>query len=402
MKYSIICSRCGSIQFKEPAYKCEICGGILEFHYNKDNFENKEKQDIVKFIKKNNVPLDYEFANISLGEGNTPLIPDNPTFKENMSPQIHFKLEGLNPTGSFKDRGIIVSILKALELGIDTAIIASSGNASASAAAYASRAGIRLIALVPEKTPTNKLLQAINYGAVVIKVKGNFSNSYKLCLEIAKKYGWFNITTTFNNPYSIEGYKMIGYEIYEQLSAVPDWIIIPIGDGPILAAIYKSFTELLNAKVIDRIPRLVGVQAKKCSPIVEGYKSGLGVPLNFEPEPTVASGIDDPLNGYEEDGNYTIQCIQRSKGTAIAIEEEGIIESSKILATKGIYSELAGGVGWSALKKLCKQNIIPEDSKVVIIITGNGLKNSLNYNQIESPIIENILDFDKILTNNEF
>lgn len=394
MKYKFICSKCGSIITKEPAYKCNLCGGILELQYemsSKEFFPIKESSTIYKYADL--LPIHTD-RSITLGEGNTPLVQSNGKLLRGFK-DLYFKLEGLNPTGSFKDRGIAVSVTKAEELSIDTLIIASSGNASASAAAYAARSGKRLIAVVPESTPIGKINQALTYGATIVKVPGNFSNSYKLCMDIANRYHWLNLTTTYMNPYATEGYKTIGFEIFDQLKYVPNWIVVPVGAGPILSAIKNAFEDLKRLKIVKDIPRLVCVQSENCGPISEAYLNGYDKVKGIsKPKTTMASGIDDALLGYTEDGDYTIDNIKQTNGTAVTLNEDEILESVLMMGKEGIYAEPAGGVGLIATMKLFNEDLIKKDESVVVVVTGNGLKNPIPIANRELPVIRSVNDFE--------
>jgi len=385
MNYELKCTQCGKVIQKEPCYKCEACGGIVDIAYKLDR----------GMPFRQNAPGIYAFAGllplkgrnyVSLFEGNTPLI-DSKRFaiKQDM-PGLWYKNEGMNPTGSFKDRAMALAVAKSLEYDINTLIVASSGNGSAAMAAYAARSGQKAVVLVPETTPANKILQACAYGARVFKVKGPYSNSFMLAKQISEKYGWFNCTSTYINPYAREGYKTIGYEIYEQLGFAPDWILLPVGAGPILAAVYKAFVELRGIGYTEKIPRVVCVQAARCCPISEGWLKG-GVRSWETSLPTVASGINDDLKGYTEDGDYTVQCIRESGGTAVALTEEEIVASVADLGEEGIFAEPAGAVGIGALHKLLADNVIKRHETAVIAVTGSGLKNPVPVSSEEPPVV---------------
>lgn len=318
-------------------------------------------------------------SRVSLGEGNTPVIPSNYFKKKYGYAGIEYKLESCNPSGSFKDRAMAAAVTWAKQAGLKKMIIASSGNASAAAAAYAARAEMELIAVVPESTPENKVTQVLAHGGKIIKVPGNFCKSYEFCMEMARKLGWFNLTTTFLNPYAKEGYKTIGYEIYEQFSGQgPDWIAVPTGDGPLLASIYQAFTELRKQGNAVNMPRLICVQAANCSPIAQAYKHGISCgEMAADIQPTIASGINDSLEGYEDDGDYTIQCIKGSCGEAVILSEEEIETSVRLLAQDGVFAEPAGAVSAIAIQKLIEQGKIGKEDRVLGIVTGHGLKNPL-------------------------
>ncbi len=370
MAYRMICTRCGVVLEKEPVYKCPVCGGVVDIAYTDGQYLKQDAPGVFAWVSLLPVSDDH---GISLFEGNTPLIKAPALAKRTGIQTVYIKNEGVNPTGSFKDRALAVGVAKSMELGAGTLIAASSGNGSAAMAAYAARSGQKAIVLVPESTPAQKVTQALCYGAEVFKVPGAYSNCFQLAKEASEKLGFFNNTTTFLNPYAWEGYKTIGYEIFETLGKAPDWIFLPVGAGPMLAAVHKAFCELRSFGLVDRLPRLVCVQAVRCCPIARGVLRGKVEPWEGG-EPTVASAIRDDLKGYEEDGEYTLRCIRESGGTAAALSEENIIASVKLMGEEGIFAEPGGAVGAGALCMLAPSGLIRREDTVVIVATGHGLK----------------------------
>jgi len=395
MKYELKCWKCGETVTEEPGYKCKKCGGIIEVHYDLQPGDEKRTNRKGIFAYENVLPFEKINDSFSLGEGMTPLVraKKQPFGLEN----VYYKLEGVSPTSSFKDRGLAVITAKAGEQGLNQIIIASSGNASASAGAYAAHNGQKLVAVVPEATPLNKVVQAQTYGTIIVKVPGGFSNSFALSEEMAASGGWCNATTTFVNPYAREGYKTIGYEIYEQMG-MPDWVVIPVGAGPILAAIGQAFEELVQMKAADRVPRLACVQAEHCGPISDAFLRGLDEVQPCEnPKPTLASGINDGLVGYTEDGDYTIHSIKKSGGTAVLLKEEEIARSVRMLGAEGVFAEPAGAVGMVALEKLKEGGFVRAQDKVAVVVTGDGLKNPLPIEGEDAPVISTIADMKAYL-----
>lgn len=373
------CIKCGEKYPLQNLYKCTTCGGILDVVYSFTEelslVKDEKMQGIWKYFSQ--LPLLTKDNVISLGEGNTPLIPSL-SFPETLNlKKVFFKLESSNPSGSFKDRGVAVAISKAKELCKDVVIVASTGNASASTASYAARARMKCIVCVPETTSIAKVSQAVAHGATVIFVSGNFSNSYSLALKASEKLGWVNTSTTFLNPYNLEGNKTIAYELFEQMEGnIPDCIVAPIGAGPLLVGIFKGFKELKRYGLISFIPRLIGIQAKVCSPIFQAYEERASKVTAWKKEfSTLAKGVADPLIGYEDDGSLTLQSILATGGSVEIIEEEEIRSSAIFLAEReGIYAEPTASISAAALFTLKKQNKIKNDEKIVCIITGHGLK----------------------------
>lgn len=205
------------------------------------------------------------------------------------------------------------------------------------------------------------------------------SQSYAVCREMAEKYNWFDMTTTFINPYAREGYKTIGYEIFEQQShKSPDAIVFPTGAGPILASVYQAFDELMQMGMTNKMPKMICVQSKNCGPIAKAFLNGADhVDACVDAKPTLASGINDSLIGYSDDGDYTLKCIRQSQGTALLLDEEEIRESVLMMASEGVYAEPAGAVTAIAIASLAKSGFLKAEDVVVGVVTGHGLKNPL-------------------------
>lgn len=394
MKYETVCIKCGFRPDKIPSYKCPKCGGILDIHYHGPMKIRQNETGIYKYADR--LPVS-DSHHVTLGEGGTPLISADKLGRRLENGSVYLKVEGMNPTGSFKDRAMAVAVSFAQDIGVDTMIVASSGNTAASAAAYAAKCGMRLVALVPESTPLNKVVQVRMHEGIVAKVPGGYSNSYALGRKMAEQYGWLDITTTFIDPYPLEGYKTIGYELFEQIG-VPDWVVIPVGAGPILAKVYKAFCELRTNGIIDRVPSMGCIQSANCGPIAAAFVNGKSkVESVKEPKLTLASGINDGLVGYEEDGDYTLDCIRKSGGAAVLLNEEQIANSVKLLADDGVFAEPAGAVGAVGTLEMYKQNVIKAGQKVVIIVTGNGLKNPIDTIKGEVPIVSDTKDLMKYI-----
>lgn len=378
MEYKLKCVSCGHVENREPSYRCSMCGGVLELAYIVEEevlLEMDGEPGIFKY--RNLFPIKAKTSAITLKEGNTPLV-DLPKLERKLGiKNIAVKCEHLNPTGSFKDRGMAAAVTKAMELDCKKVLVASAGNASASAAAYGARAGLPVTAIVPEGTSDVKMTQARAYGARVIREPGNYSDAYQRAMEMSKDQEWYNVTTTYINPYLTAGYKSISYELFEQMEKLPDWIAVPIGAGPLLGAVYQGFRDLLEMGRIAEIPRLIGVQSDRCCPIAEAYEQNHSVRAYQMTKKTIASGLNDELRGYEQDGERTLAYIYASRGTAVAVEENAIIASISSLAQEGIYVEPASAASVAAIEKLMEMEIIQPQDSVVMIATGNGLKSGL-------------------------
>jgi threonine synthase len=301
---------------------------------------------------------------ISLNEGNTPLIPLW-NLSKNLPGDclIYVKFEGLNPTGSFKDRGMTLAVTKAVEAGSHAVICASTGNTSAAAAAYAARAGIQAFVLVPEgKIATSKLAQAIVYGAVVIQIQGNFDQG----LKIVKRIGEEGKVTIVNsvNPYRLQGQKTAAFEIIETLGRAPDYHCLPVGNAGNITAYWMGYTEYFQDKIIKKRPKMLGFQAAGAAPFVQQA-------LVESPE-TLATAI---RIGKPECWQQANSMQQESAGWFAALTDEEIIVAQKTLATQeGIFCEPASAASIGGLMRDLNAGKIAAGSVIVCTLTGHGLK----------------------------
>ncbi|MDR2860455.1 MAG: threonine synthase [Elusimicrobiota bacterium] len=313
------------------------------------------------------LPVSEKTPIISLLEGDTPLIPSlNLPSKLGFDGEIYFKFEGMNPTGSFKDRGMTMAVSKAVESGSKAVICASTGNTSASAAAYAARAGIKCIVLIPEgKIALGKLSQAIMYGAETLEINGNFDDALTLVRELSDKYPLTLVNSV--NPFRIEGQKTASYEICEVLDDTPDYQFMPVGNAGNITAYWKGYKELnkINPEKFH-LPKMMGFQAAGSAPIV------LGHPIE-KPE-TIATAI---RIGNPASWKTAEQARDESKGNIDLVTDEEILEAYKLIAsTEGIFCEPASASSLAGLIKYIKKGYFKDkkSSRVVCILTGNGLK----------------------------
>jgi threonine synthase len=300
---------------------------------------------------------------ISLGEGETPLVKSVNLARELGVGELYFKLEGCNPTGSFKDRGMVMAMAKAIEGGSKQAICASTGNTSASAAAYGARFGLKVIILVPKgKIAVGKLAQAIAYGAEIIAVEGNFDQALKVTRILAEKYPITLVNSL--NPYRIEGQKTSSFEIIDDLGYVPDYIFIPVGNAGNITAYWKGFMEWKNNGKVDKTPVMMGFQAEGAAPIVKN--------MIIEAPQTIATGI---RIGNPASWKQAVAARDESGGVIDSITDDEILEAYKLMAGKeGVFGEPASAAPLAGLLKMLKQGKVYKDKKIVCIVTGNGLK----------------------------
>ncbi len=300
---------------------------------------------------------------ITMGEGNTPLVKSNRLGKELGCDELYFKLEGCNPTGSFKDRGMVVAIAKALEDGSKAVMCASTGNTSASAAAYGAYCDLPVLVLIPKgEVAMGKLAQAMAYGARILMINGNFDSA----LALARAYTYKHSVTLVNsvNPHRLEGQKTGAFEIIEALGDAPDYLFIPVGNAGNITAYWRGFLEYRRAGRSLRLPKMMGFQAEGAAPIVRG------TPI-ANPQ-TIASAI---RIGNPASWQGAVDARDSSGGTIDMVSDDEILDAYRMIASKeGIFCEPASAASFAGLVKMCRQGLNLEGQRVVCIFTGNGLK----------------------------
>ena len=349
------CVDCATAYPPVLLYRCKACGGILET-VDDDGTER-----------------------VSLGESVTPLLRAHriEAALPGFSGEIWLKDETRNPSGSFKDRLVASAMGRALALGIRKVVCASSGNAGAATAAYAARAGIPAVIIVPAHTPLGKVTQIAAYGALLLLVEGHYSRSYDLALALAERHGFANLTTTFINPYAVAGLTAVGTELVEQLGGAPSHVLVPTGSGPLVKGVWQGIADA------GATTRLIAVQAQGCAPIVQAFDSGAEEVAAWGMPQTIASGISDPLIGYERDGTYTLQLVRRSGGRAIAVSDDELRTAMQRLArSEGVYAEPTGASPIAALPRLLAEGDLPPGSRVVCMVTGHGFKDGKVYQEM--------------------
>ena len=319
------------------------------------------------------LPVKDEKHIVSLGEGMTPLHRlDNLASHFSLS-SLLMKDESLNPTGSFKARGISVAVSKAKEFGIDRCVIPTAGSAGGAMAAYCAKAGIECIVVMPEHTPDVFKMQCKHYGAELILIRGLINDCAKKVEELKKKKDHFDVST-MKEPYRVEGKKTIGYEIAEQLDwELPDVVICPVGGGTGLVGIWKAFKEMIGLGWIKEfLPRMIAVQAANCAPLLASYKDSLNWKQNFAPQASLAYGLAVP---YPFGIEMMRKVINESKGDVIAIPEkeisDGVIE---IEQEERMAISPEGAAAWKAVTHLLAKNLISPNDKIVLLNTGSDHK----------------------------
>ncbi len=308
---------------------------------------------------------------VTMNEGGTALLPAPRVAKRAGLGKVWIKVEGENPTGSFKDRGMTVGVTRARSLGHRRVVCASTGNTAASMAAYAARAGLEAIVIVPSGgVARGKLAQAVAHGARIVALRGSFDDAMRIVREGAPRLGAHVLNSI--NPYRIEGQKTAAFEVWEQLGgAFPDWLVCPSGNGGNLAAYWKGFSELLRAEAKGPPPRLASVQAEGASPIARAILEGGDLQPVATPE-TVASAI---RIGNPANGRRTVRAVRESGGTAAIVSDREIEEAQRFLASReGLFVEPSSAASVAGLWKLAAQGTFDREARIVCVATGHGLK----------------------------
>jgi len=365
------CSECGrEFEIKPDLMVCPACSkkqepdkplrGILEVNFELQDEDNPEKFNVLDFL-----PVRAEFFP-PIPVGNTPLWHPVNLRKILGFSNLFLKDDTLNPTGSLKDRASYLVAAFAKEHGIKDVVIASTGNAASSMAGVGAAQGLNITIFVPVSAPKAKIIQSLQYGARVIPVDGNYDRAYDLSLEYSKITGSLSRNTAYN-PLTIEGKKTVSIEIFKQLGRVPDYIFVPVGDGVILGGLYKGFRDLKRLSLADTIPMVYAVQAEGSDAICKALENGSFEPINAR---TVADSIsvNIPRNGY-----YAIKQLKDFGGKCVRVNDGEILEAQKLLAsTTGLFAEPAASASLAGFIKV--KDTLNRDSVVVLLITGNGLK----------------------------
>jgi len=319
------------------------------------------------------LPVKQEHNIVTLGEGMTPLLPLNKLAGKFGFSSLLLKDESGNPTGSFKARGISVAISMAKELGIKRCIVPTAGNAGGALAAYAAKAGMECIVVMPRHTPEIFKQECELYGAKLVLVEGLINDCAKRIAVINKDNFYFDMST-LKEPYRLEGKKTMGYEIAEQLNwQLPDVIMYPAGGGTGLIGIWKAFKEMQTMGwITGPLPRMIAVQSKNCAPILHAIADPVNWKNNFIPKATLANGLAVP---YPFGMDLMLTVLKESGGTAYAVDEDDIIKAMKEIArTEGLLISPEGAATWKALTDLNRNNMIQSSEKVLLLNTGTGYK----------------------------
>jgi len=375
------CSGCGrEYSCNEIHTFCTFCQSPLLTVYNLKKARQYLDRDVFARRSKGMwrwaelLPVQKPENRIFLGEGDTPLLRLNRFEKVLGLTNLFLKDESSNPTGSFKARGLSAAVSKARELGVQKVIIPTAGNAGGAMAAYAARAGLKAHIFMPKDTPFANIEESRMAGAEVILVDGLISDAAGMAGEKARAEGWFDVST-FKEPYRVEGKKVMGYELAESFSwELPDVIIYPTGGGTGLVGMWKAFAEMEELGWLNKTkrPRMVSVQADGCAPVVRAFEKGASFCDFWINAHTLASGLRVPKSFAD---HLILQDIYESRGTAIAVSDEAILDAQKQLARlEGIFAAPEGAATLAALQQLIEKKWIQPDERIVLFNTGSGLK----------------------------
>lgn len=399
--FHLVCMDCGRTCGDMTAANCPHDGGVLDVRYHSAEIPlQPQLPGIWRYAAR--LPLTDEKHIVSLGEGDTPLMPSSQLGPDISLPQLYFKNEGLNPTGSYKDRIASVGISYLRQLGRRAWAATSSGNAGASLAAYGARAAVDGYLFTLERAPRAKIAQILSYGPQVMSVKrlgydpaaekATWANIAALC---AANDWLMLITARSNSPHAMEGAKTVAYEICEQLhDQAPDVVYVPVGGGGLLSAIWKGFKEWRKAGYIARLPRMVAAQPLGCDPITQAWAAGRPI----EPLDDCKSALSGIILTSPPDGDLVIQDLRESDGWALSIPDEAAYRAQSELASReGLFVEPAAAVVWAAIKADRQSGRLRGDEKIVGILTGIGFKDSAAIQRMTDDKPLPMIEADEIL-----
>jgi threonine synthase len=374
----LTCIACGETfpPFAAVRYTCDECDGLLEVRYAElptwDDFEDRRQgRGVWRYAAA--LPFD---TGVTLPEGDTQL-HDVPELEAEVDVErLRVKHEGMNPTGSFKDRGMTVGVRVAQEVGVDRLACASTGNTSAALAAYGARGGMETLVLLPQgKVAAGKVAQASLHGARILEVDGNFDTCLDIVQDLARRGEVYLLNSL--NPFRLEGQKTIGLEVLEQFrdeeGAYPDRMVLPVGNAGNTAALYKCFRELVESGALaeEEVPMLTGVQAEGSAPMVEAVEHGWEEIERWEEVQTRATAIriGNPVNAPK-----ALPGVRETGGTAVSVSDDAITRAQRDLAGAGIGVEPASAASIAGLRKLRDRGVVDADEQVVCLTTGHLLK----------------------------
>ncbi len=376
----LACSKCGLRHEAGRLHNlCTSCGGPLLVHYDLDRARRELARESIAAGPANMwrysplLPVRRPQSVVTLGEGMTPLVRTARLGERVGARNLYVKDEGLNPTGSFKARGLACAVSMCRELGVRKLAIPSAGNAAGALAAYAAAAGMEAHIFMPRDVPSANYLECRMYGAHVTLVDGLISDCGKMVAALAPKEGWFDVST-LKEPYRIEGKKTMGLELAEQMDwRLPDAIFYPTGGGVGIIGMWKAFRELEQLGWIGpKRPKMIVVQAEGCRPVVQAFQAGAAASEFWQNAATVASGlrVPKPLGDF-----LILEAVRESRGTCVAVSDQELLDAGQLLAeTEGLFVAPEGAACVPAVEKLLRAGFLQPDESIVIYNTGAGLK----------------------------
>ncbi|HEX2905630.1 MAG TPA: threonine synthase [Phototrophicaceae bacterium] len=377
------CSLCGqSYQPTEVAYTCPTCGpvGTLDVLYdyaglkaqlNREALRNQSQDSMWRYLPL--LPLGEGGQLPPLRVGGTPLYPAHRVAETLGVSEAWVKDDGANPTGSLKDRASALIVARALEQRIPVVSTASTGNAAAALAGNAASVGMKPVIFVPATAPEAKIAQLLVYGATVLLVEGTYDDAFDLCYEVCLSEGWYCRNTAMN-PYTAEGKKTVSFEIAEQLQwNVPDVVVVSVGDGNIIAGVHKGFYDLYQLGWIERIPRLIGVQAAGSAALYHAWKAGVRAQ---DMQPIAAQTIADSISaGLPRDRAKALRAVRETQGAFVSVTDKEIVAAiPKLAQLTGVFAEPAAAAVFAGTQAAIQSGVIGADETVLLLVTGNGLK----------------------------
>ena len=374
----LVCRECGKrIPEAECALSCPDCGAPMRVMFSEASLRQALSAELPapegrSFLRqwRSILPISDEslIDRVSLGEAETPLLPSHRYGEKLGIPDLYFKVEQ-GPTLSLKDRGTALCVLKALEFGCKTVCLSSSGNNAASVSAYGSRAGLNPVVFVQKHVSAAKIFKSLVYGGRVVRIDGDMAAASRICGEMVKRRKWFQCGGP--NPYRIAAKRTFAYGIVQQLGRAPDTVLIPCGGGAGMVAAHDAFREMFAAGVIDRMPRLVGVQLQACDPTARAFHEGRDAVTPVDKKPSLSDAI---MNNNPYWGRYCLQAVRETGGTMISVSDADFIRTIRELGREeGLFTEPAGSVSVAALRYLVKVPGFENPGLTVCNLTGNGL-----------------------------
>ncbi len=376
------CIVCGKEWEAEPSITvCPSCGGLLDIQYDYAEIRKEVDHKVMAQRQEQSMWRYMEYLPVlSKGERPKLRVGWSPFYKADRLAEtlgireLYIKDDGVNPTASLKDRASAMAVVKAEEAGAETIACSSTGNAASSLAGNAAAAGFPTYIFVPSRAPRGKVSQLMIFGAHVVSVKSTYEDTFKLSEQAIEKFGWYNRNAAIN-PFLMEGKKTVALEIAEQLGwKMTDYVALSVGDGCTIAGVWKGFKDLYETGMIDRLPRLISVQAEGCCPL------NRAIAQNRPWEPMEENTLADSIAvGVPRNAEKALRAIRESKGVVVNVSDQEILDAAKLLGrTCGVFGEPAGVTGTAGVKKALETGLISENSSVVSIVTGNGLKDTPN------------------------